>query len=369
MRPLAASIENGRNDFYGLELEETPSKLVISKYDDATDHQRNSPVEVPENFGRKSVRWLETPSLSDESALSLMEKEYREIKQGNGSAQAEDYASKRVSSCSNSSSTSGSANYNSHVPLNDVWNIIFARRPSFSNRKNSSWSEKKKGAVVARILELKAKIQKVAIFGDNEKTEAALIEFCKFCAYDSFALDPNERHGLLNNCFDILRELCFKGVAEGQYVLGKAYMEDGYYASAYVLLYNAAIQSFSPACSKVAGLLVRGLGTEEDIPSAISFLRKGVILEDCECAYRLGVCYAHGRFGLEVDFAEAVKLLQDCLKARGGHRDIKAKAHYELGQIYEAGSDRVPKNFSSAFSNYNDSASMGFLPAITKIGE
>ncbi|KAJ3206646.1 hypothetical protein HDU82_004370 [Entophlyctis luteolus] len=284
--------------------------------------------------------------------------------------------SRKVSSSSvgsDSESTGGLApsdsisNYEPPNPVADFWSKVFAVRPTFKHQKPSPWIVKTKTEVTLHLGQLRAAAKKSALKGDTKKSGKSAIEFCKFCIQDTFALDPNDRHEVLNECFDLLKKLCFQGSAEAQYLLGKSYYQDDNYESAYVLFYNAAIQSHGPACSKVAIMISNGRGVEKNDQIAVGFLNKGVFVGDIESAYRLGSAYTHGKLGLAVNYVEAVRLLNECVKVSDSRSEFRPRALYEISHIYETGSEEIPKNAAIALSALNDSAKGGYLPAITKI--
>ncbi|KAJ3127294.1 hypothetical protein HK100_009829 [Physocladia obscura] len=284
--------------------------------------------------------------------------------------------SKRMSSYSISESDSGSYNGSNYggsslLPANssaaDIWNKVFLMRPSFKNTRRSSWTTSTRTEVALKVNTLRLGLEKAASKPDSRRSVNAMVEFAKFCIQNTVALDPAERHELLTVSFDILKKLCFRGVAEAQYLLGKAYLDDGNYDSSYILLYNAAIQSYGPACGKISTLIAGGKGVERSEANAVSFLKRGVAAGDVESAYKLGYAYSYGKLGLRSSFSEAVKLFNEC--AKDVKSDYRPKALFEISKIFEVGSNEVSKNESVALSALNDSAKSGYLPAITRIAD
>ncbi|KAI9325481.1 hypothetical protein BDR26DRAFT_189660 [Obelidium mucronatum] len=249
----------------------------------------------------------------------------------------------------------------------EEWARVFAVRPTFKYQKRNAFTPKRTAEVNQHLSALRATLQKAALRPESRRNNKALFEFCRFCVQDTLVLEPAEREDLLDEAFDILKRQCFQGYADCQYLVGKGYLDDGNYESAYILLYNAAVQSHGQACCQLANLLAAGKGVEKDFGSAISFLNKGIRAGDVESAYRLGSAHAYGRLGLSVNFPEALRLLNEC--AKDSKSEFRPKGLFEISRIYELGAMNLQRNESIALSALNDSAKGGYLPAITKIAQ
>ncbi|KAJ3014093.1 UNVERIFIED_CONTAM: hypothetical protein HDU68_000437 [Siphonaria sp. JEL0065] len=264
---------------------------------------------------------------------------------------------------SDSASNYGDAPVSQQPP--DEWARVFAVRPTFKNQKRNAFTPKRKTEVYQHLNALRATLAKSALRPESKRNNKALFEFCRFCIQDTLVLDAGERNELLTEAFEILKRQCFQGYSESQFLVGKGYLDDGNYESAYILLYNSAMQSHGQACCQLASMISVGKGVERDDSSAISFFNKGIQAGDIEAAYRLGSAHAYGRLGLAVNFSEALRLLNEC--AKDPKSEYRPKALFEISRIYELGADNLPKNESIALSALNDSAKGGYLPAITKI--
>ncbi|KAJ3241868.1 hypothetical protein HDU81_009730 [Chytriomyces hyalinus] len=256
--------------------------------------------------------------------------------------------------------------YQQVSPSVDAWSHYFSVRPSFKKQKSNSWTPKRRGEVLQHLNALRGNVQR-ASQGQERSSTRALLDFSRFCIQDSMSLEPPEREELLNEAFDILKRLCFQGNSEAQFLVGCGYNEDSNYETAYLLLYNAAIQKHGGACGKLGALIVSGKCAETDVNTAVKFFKKGLKYGDSESAYKLGQGYAHGTMGLALNFAEGLRLLNEC--AKDSASDCRPKALFEISRIYELGSDEIPVNKGIALSALNDAAKGGYVPAITKIAD
>ncbi|KAI8621069.1 hypothetical protein BC830DRAFT_1096091 [Chytriomyces sp. MP71] len=252
------------------------------------------------------------------------------------------------------------------APATDAWSQYFAKRPTFKNQRRNSWTPKRKSEVHQHLIGLRGNVQR-GVYGQERSSNRALLDFSRFCIQDSMVLDVPEREELLDEAFEILKRLCLQGNAEAQYLMGSGYYDDSSYETAYLLLYNAAIQKHGAACGKVAAMVASGKGTERDDAMAVSFYKKGFKYGDLDSAFKLGQAYAYGKLGVTVNFTEALRLLNEC--AKDTTSDVRPKALFEISRIYEIGSNTVTVNNGIALSALNDAAKGGYAPAITKIAE
>ncbi|KAJ3075158.1 hypothetical protein HDU98_008995 [Podochytrium sp. JEL0797] len=251
------------------------------------------------------------------------------------------------------------------VQSSDEWNKVFAVRPSFKNQKPNAWTRKRRAEVQLALMGLRASVGKAALRPDSKSSQRAMFEFGRFCIQDTLALDHGNRNELLGEAFEVLKRLCFRGNAESQHLLGKGYLEDGNYESAYILFYNASAQSHGPSCSQIASMVAAGKGCTKDEAAAVSYLQMGVFAGDTESAYKFGFAHAHGKLGLSCNFFEALRLFNEC--AKDSKSEFRCKALFEISRIYELGAPDLPRNEAISLSALNDAAKGGLLAAITKM--
>ncbi|ORY49199.1 hypothetical protein BCR33DRAFT_20761 [Rhizoclosmatium globosum] len=198
----------------------------------------------------------------------------------------------------------------------EEWVRVFSVRPSFVNHPKHT-PPRRKSQVQKQLGALRINMAKASMRPESRKTNKILVEFSRFCIEETYVLDPSERRELMVEVFDILKGQCFLGYAESQYLLGKAYLDDNQYESAYILLYNSALQTYGPACCLLASMVANGMGVPKDEATAVSFLKKGIKAGDVESSFRLGCGYAYGKLGLPIQFADAVRCLNECCKGNG----------------------------------------------------
>ncbi|KAJ3060330.1 hypothetical protein HDU99_005969, partial [Rhizoclosmatium hyalinum] len=127
----------------------------------------------------------------------------------------------------------------------EEWVRVFSVRPSFVNHPKHT-PPRRKSQVQKQLGALRINMAKASMRPESRKTNKILVEFSRFCIEETYVLDPSERRELMVEVFDILKGQCFLGYAESQYLLGKAYLDDNQYESAYILLYNSALQTYGP---------------------------------------------------------------------------------------------------------------------------
>ncbi|PVI08285.1 HCP-like protein [Periconia macrospinosa] len=234
----------------------------------------------------------------------------------------------------------------------------------------------------ASLLDTKKTLDMYKINVKKTQDSAVQYEFALFMvqvAREIMASDPSvESHGLVPA--DMLREArqILQRLANNSYPFAQYYLADGYasglfnkdkpdYDRAFPLFVAASKHGHAESGYRTALCYEFGWGCRKDYAKAVQFYRAAASKNHPGAAARLGKACLTGDMGLQNKYREGVKWLKRASESADGQYNT---APYELGLLHETGyGDDIFKDEVYAVQLFTQAAELGHAEAALKLGE
>lgn len=234
----------------------------------------------------------------------------------------------------------------------------------------------------ASLLDTKKTLDMYKINVKKSPDSAVQYEFALFMvqvAREIMAADPSiESHGLVPA--DMLREArqILQRLANNSYPFAQYYLADGYasglfnkdkpdYDRAFPLFVAASKHGHAESGYRTALCYEFGWGCRKDYAKAVQFYRAAASKNHPGAAARLGKACLTGDMGLQNKYREGVKWLKRASESADGQYNT---APYELGLLHETGyGEDIFKDEVYAVQLFTQAAELGHAEAALKLGE